>query len=63
MEVTEQVAESEKAQPEAEVVAQPVLVVEETPEPAAIERESCRCRKTSTPKRFRQKSGRLKRKP
>lgn len=39
VEVTEQVAESEKAQPEAEVVAQPELVVEETPEPVAIERE------------------------
>ncbi|KFH97786.1 cell division protein FtsY, partial [Escherichia coli] len=39
MEVTEQVAESEKAQPEAEVVAQPEPVVEETPEPVAIERE------------------------
>ncbi len=25
--------------------------------------KSCRCQKTSTPKRFRQKSGRLKRKP
>ena len=39
VEVTEQVAESEKAQPEAEVVAQPELVAEETPEPVAIERE------------------------
>ncbi|EEZ4323426.1 signal recognition particle-docking protein FtsY [Escherichia coli] len=39
VEVTEQVAESEKAQPEAEVVAQPEPVVEETPEPVAIERE------------------------
>lgn len=39
VEVTEQVAESEKAQPEAEVVAQPESVVEETPEPVAIERE------------------------
>ncbi|XNM55103.1 hypothetical protein ACLK1Z_19785 [Escherichia coli] len=39
MEVTEQVAESEKAQPEVEVVAQPEPVVEETPEPVAIERE------------------------
>ncbi|MCB5469323.1 hypothetical protein H7985_24795, partial [Escherichia coli] len=39
IEVTEQVAESEKAQPEAEVVAQPELVAEETPEPVAIERE------------------------
>ncbi|EIL8688343.1 signal recognition particle-docking protein FtsY [Shigella sonnei] len=39
VEVTEQVVESEKAQPEAEVVAQPELVVEETPEPVAIERE------------------------
>ncbi len=39
MEVTEQVAESEKAQPEAGVVAQPEPVVEETPEPVAIERE------------------------
>ncbi len=39
VEVTEQVAESEKAQPEAEVVAQPEPVVEETPEPMAIERE------------------------
>ncbi|XPE54354.1 hypothetical protein ACNKHW_21975 [Shigella flexneri] len=39
MEVTEQVAESEKAQPEAEVVAQPEPVVQETPEPVAIERE------------------------
>ncbi|EEC8319388.1 signal recognition particle-docking protein FtsY [Escherichia coli] len=39
VEVTEQVAESEKAQPEAEVVAQPEPVVEETAEPVAIERE------------------------
>ena len=39
VEVTEQVAESEKAQPEAGVVAQPEPVVEETPEPVAIERE------------------------
>ncbi|AYV04725.1 signal recognition particle-docking protein FtsY [Shigella flexneri] len=39
VEVTEQVVESEKAQPEAEVVAQPEPVVEETPEPVAIERE------------------------
>nr|WP_152072115.1 signal recognition particle-docking protein FtsY [Escherichia coli] len=39
VEVTEQVAESEKAQPEAEVVAQPEPVAEETPEPVAIERE------------------------
>ncbi|HDX3083086.1 TPA: signal recognition particle-docking protein FtsY [Escherichia coli] len=39
VEVTEQVAESEKAQPEAEVVAQPEPVVEEMPEPVAIERE------------------------
>ena len=39
VEVSEQVAESEKAQPEAEVVAQPEPVVEETPEPVAIERE------------------------
>ncbi|MFV5026740.1 signal recognition particle-docking protein FtsY, partial [Escherichia coli] len=39
VEVTEQVAESEKAQPEAEVVAQPEPVVDETPEPVAIERE------------------------
>lgn len=39
VELTEQVAESEKAQPEAEVVAQPELVAEETPEPVAIERE------------------------
>lgn len=39
VEVTEQVAESEKAQPEAEVVAQPEPVVEETPEPVVIERE------------------------
>lgn len=39
VEFTEQVAESEKAQPEAEVVAQPELVAEETPEPVAIERE------------------------
>ncbi|HGT6637158.1 TPA: signal recognition particle-docking protein FtsY [Escherichia coli] len=39
VEVTEQVAESEKAQPEAEVVAQPELVAEETSEPVAIERE------------------------
>lgn len=39
VDVTEQVAESEKAQPEAEVVAQPEPVVEETPEPVAIERE------------------------
>ena len=39
VEVTEQVAESEKAQPEAEGVAQPELVAEETPEPVAIERE------------------------
>lgn len=39
VEVTEQVAESEKAQPEAEVVAQPEPVVEETPELVAIERE------------------------
>ncbi|HHV0762480.1 TPA: signal recognition particle-docking protein FtsY [Escherichia coli] len=39
VEVTEQVAESEKAQPEVEVVAQPELVAEETPEPVAIERE------------------------
>ena len=39
VEVTEQVAESEKAQPEAEVVAQPELVAEETPEPVVIERE------------------------
>ena len=47
VEVSEQVAESEKAQPEAEVVAQPEaevvaqpeLVAEETPEPVAIERE------------------------
>ena len=39
VEVTEQVAESEKAQPEARVVAQPEPVVEETPEPVAIERE------------------------
>ncbi|EIH8456735.1 signal recognition particle-docking protein FtsY [Escherichia coli] len=39
VEVTEQVAESEKAQPEAEVVAQPELVAEEKPEPVAIERE------------------------
>ncbi|MCO4958931.1 signal recognition particle-docking protein FtsY [Escherichia coli] len=39
VEVTEQVAESEKAQPEAEVVAQPELVAEETPEPVTIERE------------------------
>ena len=39
VEVTEQVAESEKAQPEAEVVAQPEPVVEETPVPVAIERE------------------------
>ena len=39
VEFTEQVAESEKAQPEAEVVAQPEPVVEETPEPVAIERE------------------------
>ena len=39
VEVTEQVAESEKAQPEAEVVAQPEPVVEETPEPVAIVRE------------------------
>ena len=39
VEVTEQVAESENAQPEAEVVAQPEPVVEETPEPVVIERE------------------------
>ncbi|EHH6874872.1 signal recognition particle-docking protein FtsY [Escherichia coli] len=39
VEVTEQVAESEKAQPEAEVVAQPEPVAEETPEPVAIECE------------------------
>ena len=39
VEVTEQVAESEKAQPEAEVVAQPEPVAEEPPEPVAIERE------------------------
>ncbi|EPX7706995.1 signal recognition particle-docking protein FtsY [Shigella flexneri] len=39
VEVTEQVVESEKAQPEAEVVAQPEPVVEETLEPVAIERE------------------------
>ncbi|EFW0158646.1 signal recognition particle-docking protein FtsY [Shigella flexneri] len=39
VEVTEQVVKSEKAQPEAEVVAQPEPVVEETPEPVAIERE------------------------
>ncbi|MGU0161679.1 hypothetical protein ACVXHB_25405 [Escherichia coli] len=49
VEVTEQVAESEKAQPEAGVVAQPEPVVEKRRSQWLSNVKSCRCRKTSTP--------------
>ncbi|CAI2944855.1 Signal recognition particle receptor FtsY OS=Escherichia coli (strain K12) OX=83333 GN=ftsY PE=1 SV=1 [Escherichia coli] len=64
VEVTEQVAESEKAQPEAEVVAQPEPVVEETPEPVAIEREELPLSEDVNAEAVSpEKSGRPKRKP
>ncbi|MBW9313194.1 hypothetical protein FA041_23420 [Escherichia coli] len=63
VEVTEQVAESEKRSLKRKSLHSRNWSQKKRRSQWLSNVKSCRCRKTSTPKRFRQKSGGLKRKP